>query len=102
VGNIQIKVIIAGRTYPITVDSKEEEEKVKQSAKLIEENIKYLESVYFIKDRQDLLAMHTLQSTMKMLDMEKATLQSTDNKVNASQLEQLKDMLDIALGKTKG
>lgn len=57
---VSLKVIIAGRTYPLTI-RKEEEETILQAAEKINSNIKKLQSNYAVKDMQDLLAMTTLQ-----------------------------------------
>jgi len=53
---LSIKVNIAGRIYPLTV-KKEEEEQVREAARLINELIKNYEENYSVKDKQDLLAM---------------------------------------------
>lgn len=58
--NISIKVVIAGRTYPLTVKL-EEENIVKQAAKLVNDKIREYEENYFVRDKQDLLAMCALQ-----------------------------------------
>ncbi|MFD1551223.1 cell division protein ZapA [Putridiphycobacter roseus] len=57
---VSLKVIIAGRTYPLTI-KKEEEGAIMQAAEKINTNIKKLQGNYAVKDMQDLLAMTTLQ-----------------------------------------
>ncbi|MDQ3190555.1 MAG: cell division protein ZapA [Bacteroidota bacterium] len=57
---LSIKIVIAGRTYPLTV-KENEEENVRKAAKLIEDKIKDFEQNYSVRDRQDLLAMSALQ-----------------------------------------
>lgn len=61
---ISLKIIIAGRTYPLTI-KKEEEEAIRQAADRINANIKKLQGTYAVKDMQDLLAMTTLQFTVQ-------------------------------------
>ena len=61
---ISLKIIIAGRTYPLTI-KQEEEEAIKQAAERINSNIKKLQNSYAVKDMQDLLAMTTLQFTIQ-------------------------------------
>jgi cell division protein ZapA (FtsZ GTPase activity inhibitor) len=56
---IALKVLIAGRVYPLTV-KQEEEEPVLQAAKLINEKMKEFEQNYSVRDKQDLLAMCAL------------------------------------------
>jgi cell division protein ZapA len=66
---LSIKVTIAGRIYPITVKA-EEEDTVRASAKAVDENIKYLQENYAVKDKQDLLAMSALQFSTKVLEQD--------------------------------
>ncbi len=61
---MSIKVTIAGRIYPITVKA-DEEEKVRDAARRVDENLKLLQSSYAVKDKQDLLAMTALQMATK-------------------------------------
>lgn len=57
---IALKIIIAGRTYPLTI-KKEEESAIRAAADRINSNIKKLQGSYAVKDMQDLLAMTALQ-----------------------------------------
>lgn len=65
---VSLKVLIAGRTYPLTV-KKEDEQAVLDAAKMINEKVKEFEINYSVRDKQDLLAM----SALNLL----ATLQNT-------------------------
>lgn len=56
---IALKVLIAGRVYPLTV-KKEEETRVLETAKLINDKMKEFELNYSVRDKQDLLAMCAL------------------------------------------
>ncbi|MFT4601509.1 MAG: cell division protein ZapA (FtsZ GTPase activity inhibitor) [Arenicella sp.] len=62
---ISLKIIIAGRTYPLTI-KKEEEVAIKEAADRINSNIKKLQGSYAVKDMQDLLAMTALQMAVQM------------------------------------
>jgi cell division protein ZapA len=62
---ISIKVIVAGRTYPLTVN-KSEEEIIMKAAEEINKSIKALQDSYAVKDMQDLLAMTALQYGAKL------------------------------------
>jgi cell division protein ZapA (FtsZ GTPase activity inhibitor) len=53
---VSLKVLIAGRSYPLTVQQ-EEEQIVQNAAKLINDKIKEFEKNYSVRDKQDLLAM---------------------------------------------
>jgi cell division protein ZapA len=61
---ISIKVSVAGRVYPLSVLSKEEE-KIKQAAKTLNDRIKSYEENFSVKDSQDLLAMCALEFAVK-------------------------------------
>ena len=61
---IALKIIIAGRTYPLTI-KKEEETAIRNAADRINSNIQKLQGSYAVKDMQDLLAMTALQITVQ-------------------------------------
>ncbi len=63
-GKISIKVLVGGRTYPLTV-SENEQEKVMKAAEDINKGIDLLRQNYGVKDPQDLLAMTALQLVSK-------------------------------------
>ncbi|HEY4797445.1 MAG TPA: cell division protein ZapA [Bacteroidia bacterium] len=56
---LSIKVSIAGRIYPLTIE-RSEEENVRKAVKNITERLNDYEKNFNIKDRQDLLAMTSL------------------------------------------
>lgn len=61
---VALKIIVAGRTYPLTVNSSEQQ-KVLKAADDINRAIKLLQQSYAVKDMQDLLAMTALQLATK-------------------------------------
>lgn len=61
---LSIKVIVAGRSYPLNVHENEQE-KVLRAAEEINKAIKVLQDNYAVKDMQDLLAMTALQLATK-------------------------------------
>lgn len=61
---ISLKVVVAGRTYPLSV-TENEEKRVLQAAEDINKSIKLLQENYAVKDMQDLLAMTALQLASK-------------------------------------
>ena len=65
-----MKVNLAGRHYPMTVNA-EEEEMIRKAGKLINEMIRDFEQKYDIRDKQDALAMCSLQFVSKTMDLEK-------------------------------
>lgn len=56
---LSIKVSIAGRSYPLTIE-RSEEEAIRKAVKSINERVNDYEKNYNIKDRQDLLAMSSI------------------------------------------
>jgi len=63
-GQLSIKVNIAGRTYPLTIE-RSEEEMIRKAADNINASINDLKENYAVKDMQDLLAMTALQLSTK-------------------------------------
>lgn len=61
---LSIKVNIANRVYPLSVQ-REEEEEVRKAAAYINERLKALESGFAVKDKLDLLAMLAIELTME-------------------------------------
>ncbi len=57
---LKIKLSIADRIYPLTVDLSQEEG-LRSAAKKIEAMIKQFEENYAVRDKQDVLAMCALQ-----------------------------------------
>ncbi|HEY9886316.1 MAG TPA: cell division protein ZapA [Vampirovibrionales bacterium] len=57
---LKIKLSIADRVYPLTIQS-EQEEGLRKAAKKIEAMIKQFEQSYAVRDKQDVLAMCALQ-----------------------------------------
>jgi cell division protein ZapA (FtsZ GTPase activity inhibitor) len=64
---VSLKVSIAGRTYPISVEQ-EEEGILNEAVAAVENNVKILQESYAVKDKQDLLAMAALQLSIKLLN----------------------------------
>ncbi len=57
---LKIKLSIANRVYPLTIDPSQEEG-LRKAAKKIEAMIKQFEQSYSVQDKQDVLAMCALQ-----------------------------------------
>ena len=57
---LKIKLSIANRVYPLTIES-HQEEGLRKAAKNIEAMIKQFEQSYSVRDKQDVLAMCALQ-----------------------------------------
>ncbi|WP_313804608.1 cell division protein ZapA [Flavobacterium sp.] len=59
-GKLKIKISIADRVYPLTVDFSQEEG-LRTASKKIDSMIKQFEESYAVRDKQDVLAMCALQ-----------------------------------------
>lgn len=89
-GEISIKINIADRIYPLRVEM-EEEEIIRQAAKLINDRIKEFQENYAVRDKQDLLSMCVLHYATGMI---KAERKSGDEGAEvASQVSELDQML---------
>jgi len=60
-GTQAITVRIAGKSYPMTVSSPEEEETIRKAERQIRERLKMYEEKYAVTDIRDLLSMCVLQ-----------------------------------------
>jgi len=78
---ISLKVIIAGRTYPLTI-KKDEESAILAAAEKINSNIKKLQGSYAVKDMQDLLAMTALQLALQKPIPPETESKSLDSSIN--------------------
>lgn len=59
--SLKIKITIAGRVYPIKVNSVNEEEGMRKAANQINDLVSKFEKNYAVSDKQDVLAMCALQ-----------------------------------------
>src|SRR5690606_36869739 len=57
---LRIKISIANRVYPLTIEASQEEG-LRRAAKKIDAMIKQFEQSYSVQDKQDVLAMCALQ-----------------------------------------
>ncbi|XLS30403.1 cell division protein ZapA [Flavobacteriaceae bacterium M23B6Z8] len=87
---LKIKVSIADRVYPLTIEPAQEEG-IRKAAKKIESLIKQFEQNYAVRDKQDVLAMCALQFASQV---EQKSIVSEN--INEEVLEKLQ-MLDKTL-----
>jgi cell division protein ZapA (FtsZ GTPase activity inhibitor) len=79
---VSLKILIAGRTYPLTV-KQEDEQAVLNAAKMINEKVKEFETNYSVRDKQDLLAM----SALNLLATQQSTTQQPSEQDELNQLD---------------
>ena len=93
---LKIKISIADRVYPLTVDMTQEEG-LRSASKKIDVMIKQFEENYAVRDKQDVLAMCALQFASQLEQKEIDT--STNNSEANERLNRINDLLAQYLDK---
>jgi len=84
-----IKVIIAGRPYQLSVE-REEEELVRKAVELVNKTIKEYAATFHYKDQQDLFAMTALQHVANSMRLEnEKSFKDGEMEKKLSQIDQL-------------
>ena len=87
---LKIKISIADRVYPLTIQPNQEEG-LRKAAKKIEAMIKQFEQNYAVRDKQDVLAMCALQFAAQT---EQKNIDSSSEMLEAEEkLRSLNDLL---------
>ena len=87
---LKINIVIAGRTYPLSVNNTKEEEAMRKAANAINKLISKYEQNYAVSDKQDVLAMSALQFASKL-----EILSLTKNDTNKEELEKLNALTQL-------
>lgn len=91
---LKIKLSIADRVYPLTIDPSQEEG-LRKAAKNIEQLAKKFEQNYAVRDKQDVLAMCALQFASKI---EQKGIEHTEGTQEAEQrLQALSELVQAKL-----
>ncbi|MDF4204241.1 cell division protein ZapA [Maribacter sp. SA7] len=90
---LKIKLSIADRVYPLTIDPAQEEG-LRKAAKNIEQLAKKFEKNYAVRDKQDVLAMCALQFASKI---EQNGIEQTEGTKEAE--ERLKALEELVTSK---
>ena len=93
---LKIKISIADRVYPLTVEPSQEEG-LRSASKKIDAMIKQFEQSYAVRDKQDVLAMCALQFAAQV--EQKQINKSQDNETNITRLQNLDKKLSELLSK---
>lgn len=91
---ISVNLIIADRPYPLKI-KRSEESKLRSAAKLINDKIKEFQLSFGGKDKQDFLAMATLQFVMETMKNQSEPI-SLDSTV-LSTIDEIADILNKTL-----
>ena len=92
---LKINIVIAGRTYPLSVNNTKEEEGMRKAATAINKLISMYEQNYAVSDKQDVLAMCALQFSSK-LEISKLE-KSSDSTETINKLKELTNLVDTHL-----
>ena len=87
---LKIKISIADRVYPLTVEPTQEEG-LRSASKKIEAMIKQFEENYAVRDKQDVLAMCALQFASQV--EQKQVDNAIDGKQTQERLQKINDLL---------
>ena len=91
---LKIKLSIADRVYPLTIETSQEEG-LRKAAKNIEQLAKKFEQNYAVRDKQDVLAMCALQFASKI---EQRGIEQTEGTKEAEErLKALEDLVNTKL-----
>jgi cell division protein ZapA len=90
---LKIKLTIANRVYPLSV-APDQEASLRKSAKKIEGTILQLEKNYAVRDKQDVLAMCSLQYAAQLEKSNTTKVPQTDDN---EKVKELIDMIDVHL-----
>jgi len=94
----KISIDIAGRPYPLSVNSEEDEECIRKAGKLINEKLFQHKQSYRDKDVQDLLAVVALQLATKLIELDT----KADPTEQVGRLKQICEQLDAFLSQCDG
>jgi cell division protein ZapA len=88
---LKIKISIADRVYPLTVDMSQEEG-MRSASKKIDVMIKQFEENYAVRDKQDVLAMCALQFASQL--EQKKVDNAVDGTESIERLTKINELLD--------
>jgi cell division protein ZapA len=90
-GKLRIKISIADRVYPLTVEPTQEEG-LRSASKKIDAMIKQFEESYAVRDKQDVLAMCALQFASQV--EQKQIDNAIDGEETIERIKKLNSLLD--------
>ncbi|RMB56200.1 cell division protein ZapA [Dokdonia sinensis] len=91
---LKIKLSIADRVYPLTINPAQEEG-LRKATKDIEAMVKQFEQSYAVRDKQDVLAMCALQFASQVT--QKTIDEDSVSEKTAARLQRLSELLEQSL-----
>ncbi|MBL4745470.1 MAG: cell division protein ZapA [Flavobacteriaceae bacterium] len=92
---LKIKITIANRVYPLSIQNANEEQGMRRAAKKISELVKKFEKNYAVSDKQDVLAMCALQFA-SLLEI-KAIEKEDENVLVSEKIDNINKLLERTL-----
>ena len=92
---LKIKVNIANRSYPLTIE-RNEEERVRKAVVIIRQAIERFEEKYAVSDKQEALAMTALQMANQMIVSKNSSTNVNEDEIS-ERLRSLESQLDAVL-----
>jgi len=89
---LSIRVNVADRYYPLKI-GRDEEEKIRKAARLINEKVLQYKQKYVDKDIQDFLAMAALQYVIQLLEVKN----KVDDRDVSQNIKEISDRIDAVL-----
>jgi cell division protein ZapA len=89
---LSIRVNVADRYYPLKI-GRDEEERIRKAARLINEKVLQYKQKYVDKDIQDFLAMAALQYVIQLLEANKMV----DDREVSHNIKEISDRIDAVL-----
>lgn len=90
---LSIRVNVADRYYPLSVERKDEE-KIRRAARMINEKVLQYKQRYIDKDVQDFLSMAALQFVIKLIEEE----EKMNNDYLPDTIKELTQKIETVLG----
>lgn len=90
---LSIKVNIADRIYPLTVNAVEEE-KIRKAAKLINDKLKTYSDKFAVRDKQDIISMCALDIATELISTQQNVV--IENNGISLQLSKIEELLKEA------
>lgn len=91
---LRIKISIADRVYPLTIEPRQEQA-LRAASKKIDETIKQFEENYAVRDKQDVLAMCALQFASQSEQMDINSI--NESIANKEKLEELNRLIENSI-----
>ena len=89
---LSIRVNVADRYYPLKI-GRDEEEKIRKAARLINEKVLQYKQKYVDKDIQDFLAMAALQYVIQLLEVKN----KVDDRDVSQNIKEISDRINAVL-----